>query len=242
MSALETYWNVVPYAVLAIFVVGVGWRYRYDQFGWTTRSSQLYESKLLQIASPLFHFGIVAVALGHVMGLVIPESWTDAVGVDEHLYHLVAVSGGAVAGVATLVGFVLLIYRRLRTESVRRATSTSDKITYVVLLAVIVAGLSTTVLGANGGQGNYRESVSPWFRSIWIFQPDGAAMADAGASYQVHVTIALVLFALIPFSRLVHMFSVPFQYLFRPYVVYRSRDKVRAGKLLGSEPQRKGWS
>ncbi|HEY3001772.1 MAG TPA: respiratory nitrate reductase subunit gamma, partial [Kribbellaceae bacterium] len=27
------------------------WRYRYDKFGWTTRSSQLYESRLLRIAS-----------------------------------------------------------------------------------------------------------------------------------------------------------------------------------------------
>ena len=38
---------------------GLFWRYRYDQFGWTTRSSQLYESTLLRIASPLFHFGLL---------------------------------------------------------------------------------------------------------------------------------------------------------------------------------------
>ena len=45
-------WVIVPYICLAIFVVGHWWRYRYDKFGWTTRSSQLYESKMLQIASP----------------------------------------------------------------------------------------------------------------------------------------------------------------------------------------------
>ena len=35
-------WIVVPYICLTTFVVGHLWRYRYDKFGWTTRSSQLY--------------------------------------------------------------------------------------------------------------------------------------------------------------------------------------------------------
>ena len=36
------------------------WRWRYDQYGWTTRSSQSYESVWLRLASPLFHFGILS--------------------------------------------------------------------------------------------------------------------------------------------------------------------------------------
>ncbi len=60
---------VVPYICLTVFVVGHLWRYRYDKFGWTTRSSQLYESRLLRIGSPLFHFGIIGVFFGHVVGL-----------------------------------------------------------------------------------------------------------------------------------------------------------------------------
>ena len=62
-------WVVVPYVCLTVFVVGHVWRYRYDKFGWTTRSSQLYEDRLLRLGSPLFHFEILAVFLGHVMGL-----------------------------------------------------------------------------------------------------------------------------------------------------------------------------
>jgi nitrate reductase gamma subunit len=58
-------WGVLPYATALILVGGLIWRYRYDQFGWTTRSSQLYESRLLKIASPLFHFALIAVFLGH---------------------------------------------------------------------------------------------------------------------------------------------------------------------------------
>ena len=74
MSLVEIFWDVAPYVVLAIVAVGTWWRYRYDKFGWTTRSSQLYESRLLRIGSPMFHFGILVVIFGHVIGLVIPES------------------------------------------------------------------------------------------------------------------------------------------------------------------------
>ena len=57
-------WDVLPYVAITTFVVGTIWRYRYDKFGWTTRSSQLYERKLIRIASPLFHLGILAVVGG----------------------------------------------------------------------------------------------------------------------------------------------------------------------------------
>ena len=73
-------WGILPYVMVAVLVGGLIWRYRYDQFGWTTRSSQLYESRLLRIGSPLFHFGILVVIVGHVAGLVIPKAWTDAFG------------------------------------------------------------------------------------------------------------------------------------------------------------------
>ena len=98
-------WVVVPYVCLAIFVVGHVWRYRYDKFGWTTRSSQIYERSLLRWGSPLFHFGILVVFLGHVMGLGVPKSWTQAVGISDELYHVMAVSLGAVAGFAPSSGW-----------------------------------------------------------------------------------------------------------------------------------------
>ncbi|MFH9001614.1 respiratory nitrate reductase subunit gamma, partial [Streptomyces rimosus] len=45
-------WGVLPYLVLATLVAGTAWRYRYDRFGFTTRSSQLHESRLLRIGGP----------------------------------------------------------------------------------------------------------------------------------------------------------------------------------------------
>ena len=238
MSAGEIFWDVIPYVTLAILAVGTWWRYRYDKFGWTTRSSQLYESRLLRIGSPLFHFGILVVIVGHIIGLVIPESWTDAIGMSEHLYHVQALTLGTIAGIATLTGAALLVYRRRSTGPVFTATTWNDKLMYVVLIAAIVAGLATTLMGSGvvGEEHNYRETVSPWFRSIWILQPRGDLMAQAPLSFHIHVLIALTLFALWPFTRLVHAFSAPVGYVTRPYIVYRSRDP-----RPGLRAPRRGW-
>jgi len=231
-------WAVLPYVTIAILVVGSIWRYRYDKFGWTTRSSQLYESRLLRIGSPLFHFGILVVIIGHFIGLVIPESWTSSAGLSEDAYHVQALALGGIAGACTLVGVAILVYRRRTTGPVFMATTRNDKTMYVVLVAAIVVGLSTTLLGAGvvGDEHNYRETVSPWFRSIFVLQPDVDSMADASTAFQIHTLIGMLLFAIWPFTRLVHAFSAPIGYLFRPYIVYRSRDTA-----LGSRQTRPGW-
>ncbi|KUI31222.1 nitrate reductase [Mycobacterium sp. IS-1496] len=243
MSGWEIFWDVAPYVTLAIVVVGIWWRYRYDKFGWTTRSSQLYESRLLRIGSPMFHFGILVVIVGHVIGLVIPESWTRAVGLSDHAYHVQALVLGAIAGVTTLTGIALLVFRRRTTGPVFLATTVNDKVMYLVLVMAIIAGLACTLIGATpvGAEHDYRQTVSPWFRSIWILQPRGDLMAMAPLWFHIHVIIALVLFCLWPFTRLVHVFSAPIGYLFRPYIVYRSRDVAGKGELVGSQPHRRGW-
>ena len=230
-------WVIVPYICLAIFVVGHYWRYRYDKFGWTTRSSQLYEDRLLRWGSPLFHFGILAVFLGHVMGLGVPKSWTEAVGISEGMYHFMAVSIGALAGFGTLVGMAILIYRRRTVGPVFSATTVMDKVMYFFLALVILLGLWNTVASNILDHFDYRESVSVWFRGIFYFQPDPDLMAGAPIGFKAHALVAFVLFALWPFTRLVHVFSAPLGYLTRPYIVYRSRDD----RQLGSHSPRPGW-
>ncbi|MFI7126292.1 respiratory nitrate reductase subunit gamma [Nonomuraea sp. NPDC050153] len=221
--AESTLWVVLPYLTLLVFVGGLIWRYRYDKFGWTTRSSQLYESRLLRVASPMFHYGLIFVIVGHVTGLLIPMSWTDAIGMSNAAYHTNALVWGGLAGLATLVGLGLLIYRRRATGPVFLATTANDKTMYAVLAASIVAGLMTTVTGFMPSDVSYRTTVAPWFRGVFVLQPDVAAMRQANVLYKVHTVIGMALFVLFPFSRLVHALSAPLGYLFRPYIVYRSR-------------------
>lgn len=234
-------WGILPYVMIIVLVGGTIWRYKYDKFGWTTRSSQLYESRLLRWGSPMFHFGILVVIMGHVAGLVIPQSWAEAVGISEHAYHLIAIGLGTVAGVSTLAGISILIFRRRTTGPVFMATTKNDKTMYVVLVAAIVAGLATTLLysGIGGGAShNYRDTVSPWFRSLFVLQPSIASMAAAPLTFHLHTLIGMALFVIFPFTRLVHAFTAPVHYLFRPYIVYRSRDSGPSG----SRSPRPGWS
>ncbi len=236
-------WVIFPYICLAIFVVGHIWRYRYDKFGWTTRSSQLYENRLLRIGSPLFHFGILGVAVGHFLGLVIPQSFTDWLGLSHEAYHVIALAGGIPAGLAALAGLAILIYRRRTVGPVFSATTTNDKAMYFVLALVIVLGMWNTIAGGLltiGGEYNYRDGVSPWFRQIFWFQPDATLMENAPLGFQLHAIFAFLLFAMWPFTRLVHVFSAPIGYFTRPYIVYRSRDQ-RAGVATGTRAQKRGW-
>ncbi|MER5939838.1 respiratory nitrate reductase subunit gamma [Streptomyces sp. NPDC001928] len=230
-------WGVLPYVTFALLVAGLVWRHRYDRFGWTTRSSQVYESRLLNIASPAFHYGILFVLVGHLVGLLIPESWTHSLGVSEHTYHLFSLYGGTAAGVVTVAGIVLLLYRRRTNAPVFRATTTNDKLMYVVLVAAIAMGMVAKLAHSSGDGYNYRQSIAPWARSLFTLQPDLDRMQGVPVLYQIHAVIGMALIALVPYTRLVHMFSAPVQYLFRPYLVYRSRDPEQ----LGPRPERRGW-
>ena len=187
MSTFEqsVLWTALPYASFVLLVAGLVWRYRTDQFGWTSRSSQWHESRILRWASPLFHFGILFVAAGHVMGLGVPKSFTEAAGVPEHVYHLMAVIPGTIAGVMTIIGLGGLLYRRFVVKSVRLATTRNDKIMYVLLLLPICLGawatISTQLMGGLHGGYDYRETISPWFRSIFMLRPRAEIMAAAPA-------------------------------------------------------------
>lgn len=77
-----------------------------------------------------------------------------------------------------------------------------------------------------------------WFRRIWILQPHGEVMVNAPLDYQLHALIGMVLFTLWPFTRLVHVFSAPVVYLFRPYIVYRSREVAAMTTRHGAAPPR----
>ncbi|MEP7765800.1 respiratory nitrate reductase subunit gamma [Sanguibacter sp. 25GB23B1] len=232
-------WVVVPYVCFATFVVGLAWRYRYDKFGWTTRSSQLYENRLLRLGSPLFHFGLIMVVGGHLLGLAIPKSWTETVGISETAYHFVATYLGTLAAVMLVAGLLILVYRRRVTGPVFLATTRMDKVMYVFLAASILVGtwatLTTQLFAADHGY-DYRETISVWFRSLWLLSPQPDLMTGVPLAFAVHITVANLLFALWPFTRLVHAFSAPVAYPFRPYIVYRSRDAA-----LPTHTTRRGW-
>jgi nitrate reductase gamma subunit len=228
MSRADLFWWIaLPYMAIAIFVAGHAWRYRRDQLGWTARSTQLMEQRLLKWGSLLFHFGVIAVIGGHVLGILIPESWTSAVGIGEGAYHAIALVGGLPAGLAMTAGLAILLYRRSSVAPVRVTTLRGDLAMYPLLAFVTVTGLVATTWNAVD-EHMYRETVSPWFRGLFTFRPDASLMADAPLVFQLHAAAAFVLLALWPFSRLVHAWSIPLAYAMRGWILYRSRNPAAA--------------
>jgi len=217
-------WVGLPYLALGVFVVGNIWRWRYDQFGWTSRSTELQERRLLKWGSPIFHYGTFAAIAGHVIGILIPQSWTSAIGIPESVYRWFSAAAGTLAAVLVIGGVVVLAGRRLLVPRVRATTSPVDWVVLILLLIVILTGIAPTIFVNLFGHGyDYRTTVAPWFRGLFTFQPQVTAMTTAPVIYQVHAIAAWAIWVVWPFSRLVHAFSYPLWYLWRPYIVYRSR-------------------
>jgi nitrate reductase gamma subunit len=218
-------WIILPYVAIAVFVVGHWWRYRTDQFAWTSRSTQLLDRRVLGWASPMFHYGALAAAGGHLVGLVIPPSLTNAIGITEHTYRWISAILGGVAGAVSLIGFIGLVYRRARSDRVRRSTTRIDIFTYGLLTILIVLGCYMTFVHnlASHAPYNYRDSIGVWWRSLFYLQPNVHAVLHAPLVYQLHAIIAWLFWAAFPFTRLVHAWSIPLQYIGRPYILYRRR-------------------
>ena len=212
-----------PYAALAVFAVGHVWRWRTDQIGWTTRSTQVLERRWLTIGSNLFHVGALLAIGGHVVGILVPKGVTETFGIHERAYHALLVAAGSGAGLLCVAGLAILVARRLRVPRVAATTTTTDLVAYAALTIAIVTG----VLATSGYQlltdgYDYRSTVSPYFRGIFSLDPAAGAIGSAPLLYQIHVLASFVLYALWPFTRLVHVWSVPWRYLIRRPIVYRA--------------------
>ncbi|MDQ0339086.1 nitrate reductase gamma subunit [Caldalkalibacillus uzonensis] len=216
-------WVIFPYIALTIFIGGHIYRYNHDQFGWTAKSSELLEKKQLKWGSNLFHFGIIFVFFGHVLGILIPASIYEALGVTKDMYHILAIAGGIPAGIIATVGLLILINRRLTDKHVKLTSSKGDFVALFFLSVVMLTGLASTFLNINPQGFDYRTTIGPWFRSLFVFQPDPTLMSTVPIWFKIHILAAFAFFAVWPFTRMVHVFSFPLKYLSRSFVVYRKR-------------------
>ncbi|MCE7784883.1 respiratory nitrate reductase subunit gamma [Staphylococcus xylosus] len=215
-------WVIMPYLCIAIFFLGHLARFKFDKFSWTAKSSEFIEKKQLKWGSLMFHLGIIPVVMGHIVGLLIPASWLSAVGVSDHLYHIGAVYIGSVFGIITLIGMLLLTARRVTKKNIRRLSSASDIIVNFLLLAIVFIGCyATLVTNAMTPSFDYRETISVWFRQLFIFSPDANLMLQVPLAFKTHILLGFIIMAFWPFTRLVHVWSVPLTYASRSYIIYR---------------------
>ena len=219
--------TVFPYLCLTTFVLGHGYRYVTDRYHWNARSSEFLEKKSLFYGSVLFHWGIVLTFLGHAGGLLIPQKYFDLVGIDSQTHLAIAYGAGLAAGLAAFAGAVLLLRRRLTHPRVQAVGTLNDAITIGGLVFVIGAGLYNVVFG----HYSVLYTVAPWIRGIVTFTPDATLMREVPLSYKIHVLSALTLLGFSPFSRLVHIWSVPIFYVIRRPIVFRRHPASPSGAL-----------
>jgi nitrate reductase gamma subunit len=209
--------TVFPYLCLTTFVVGHGYRYVTDRYGWNARSSEFLEKKALFPGSVLFHWGIVLTFLGHAGGLLIPQRVFDLFGIDSQAHLAIAYWSGLAVGLAAFAGVLLLLRRRLTHPRVQAVARLNDTITIGALVVVVGAGLFNVIFG----HFNVLDTVAPWIRGIVTFTPDAMLMKAVPLSYKIHVIAAWTLLGFSPFSRLVHIWSLPLTYFFRSRILFR---------------------
>ena len=218
-------WGALPYIAFTVLIVGTAYRYWTGERGWTTKSSEFLAKDSLKVAGPMFHLGLLMAFGGHVIGILVPKSLTDGVGISEHLYHIIALAGGIPAGLLFFGGFFLLMQRRFGNPRMKVNTSTMDVWLYLILFLTLVTGFGGTLLNAVGllGDFNYREAISPWFRSVLAMSPDVELMADVPIIFKAHMIMWMITAIIFPFTRLVHCLSFPFEYFLRNKIVYRRK-------------------
>ncbi|WP_224825944.1 respiratory nitrate reductase subunit gamma [Cognatishimia sp. MH4019] len=220
--------GIMPYAALTILVVGSIARYDRDQYTWKSSSSQLLRRRQLMWGSILFHVGIITVFFGHLIGLFTPVWVLDALGIPYALKQWMAVIIGGPAGVAALIGGTLLLHRRLTEPRIRATSSWMDIIIMVLIWWQLAIGLLTITQTLQHMDGSEMVRFMTWSQSIVTWNINAwTDVVDVHWLYRLHIFLGLIITALFPFSRLVHMvsgFATPVKYLLRPgYQIVRSR-------------------
>ncbi|WP_457936314.1 respiratory nitrate reductase subunit gamma [Mesorhizobium sp. 10J20-29] len=229
--------GIYPYIALSVLILGTIIRYDREPYGWRSGSSQLLRRKQLVWGSVLFHVGVIVIFVGHLIGLLTPIALFDALGVSHGAKQILAIVAGGIAGVMAIVGGSLLVHRRLFDARVRATSSKSDTAIIILLWIQLALGLMTIPVSLQHLDGHEMVKFMTWAQGIFTFNTAASAyVADASIIFKLHLFLGLTILLLFPFTRLVHMLSVPLRYMWRPgYQVVRERNHRAAQTRLPAE-------
>lgn len=224
------FFGYYPYIALAVFFLGSLIRFDREQYTWRSGSSQLLRQKQLRMGSNLFHVGVLIVFFGHLIGLLTPIAVFEFFGIGHTTKQLMAIIVGGIAGIMALVGATMLLHRRLYDPRIRATSAPSDHFVLVLLWVQLVLGMLTIPISLGHLDGDMMVLFMTWAQGIWTFQPGVAALVqEANWIFKLHIFLGLTTFLVFPFTRLVHIWSVPIWFLGRKgYQVVRTRKRPAA--------------
>ncbi len=228
MSEL-VFFILLPYLALFSLIAGSIARYWFQRFSVSSLSSQLLESKLLFFGSRPFHWGIVTLLFGHLAGFLFPGTVLAWNGRPVRLYIL-EISAFAL-GITCLIGLIVLIIRRSKIKRIRSVTSPMDIILFIVLTGTILTGLYTAFF-ARWGSSWFAMVLAPYLWSVITFRPDAIAVMAMPVMVKIHLISTFIFFAILPYTRMIHVFAYPIAYFWRNYqVVIWNRRKIPEGSV-----------
>ncbi len=218
-------YGVYPYVALTVLILGSIIRYDREPYTWRSGSNQLLRRRQLVWGSVLFHVGMLVIFAGHFVGLLTPIALFDAIGISHGAKQILAIVAGGVAGIMAIIGASLLIHRRLFDSRIRRTSSFSDAAILLLLYAQLFLGIFTIPISLTHLDGGEMVKFMNWALGIFTFQTDAASyVADAHPIFKLHLLLGLTILLVFPFTRLVHMLSLPLRYFWRPgFQVVRTR-------------------
>ncbi len=225
MNLHDFIFGAYPYLAGTIFLLGSWIRFDREQYTWKADSSQLLNNKNMRLASNLFHVGILAVFFGHLVGMLTPHSWFLAMGISDVTHQYIAIYAGLIFGSMCLIGAIMLLLRRLTEPRVRAVSRKRDTFIIGWLLVTVVLGLSTTVVSwnhASHGDATTMIALTSWVQSVATLSVNPDLIRDVAPIFKLHMFFGMTVFLLFPFTRLVHVWSVPLSYLGRAYQIVRT--------------------
>lgn len=230
--------GIYPYIALSVLALGSIVRYDREPYTWRSGSSQLLRRRQLVWGSNLFHLGILVIFLGHLAGLLTPIRFYELLGIGHGFKQMLAIVVGGVAAVFCLIGATMLLHRRLFDSRIRKTSSVGDIAVLVLLYLQLLLGLLTITVSVRHLDGTEMLKFMAWAQGIFTFDGQAASyIADVSPIFKLHLFLGLTIFLVFPFTRLVHMLSVPARYLWRPgYQIVRTRQP-RAGTEAPLRPR-----
>ncbi len=216
--------GIYPYIATTIFLLGSLYRYDREQYTWKANSSQILSKKGMKWGSNLFHIGIILLFFGHLVGLLTPHSvYHHVISVENK--QLMAMVAGGVFGSMCFVGMVILIHRRITNPRVRVTTKFGDWVALLLLFVQLILGLLTLPASAQHMDGSSMISLANWAQHIATFRPGAADfIIHEALIFKLHIVLGLTMFVVFPFTRLVHVWSMPIKYATRKgYQIVRKR-------------------
>ena len=217
--------GVYPYLCLAVFGIGSWLRFDREQYGWKSDSSQLLSKPHMRLASNCFHVGVLAIFGGHFVGLLTPHTLFQML-LDDMTHQYVAITAGTIFGLSALFGGTILIFRRFFNPRISLTSRFADKFTIFWLMLTLCLGLLTIPVSlGHAGHGDPRvvTAMAEWVQSIMYLYPSPQYLEGVDTIFKIHVLCGMTVFLIFPFTRLVHIWSMPFGYLARAYQIVRSK-------------------